>query len=142
MRYLRIIRILCLLIFLSACNQGGSTTGEPSKNAQFVDTIASTVVPTDSAPASLPSATAYPTSTVAPTPLSTSHPTASENLNGRLNPLTGLSVSEPELLNRHPVMVKLANWPREERPQAGLSQADMVFEYYIGHQMNQFLALY
>jgi hypothetical protein len=39
-------------------------------------------------------------------------------------------------------MVKVSNWPREGRPHAGLTSADLVFEYFIGHQMNRFLAVY
>jgi len=139
MRYLRIVLIFSF-IFLSACSQKGSTTEESSLTAQFVDEFTPTTVPTHTEPESVPVLTQFPTPLIAATPLDTSQPT--ENLNAMLNPLTSLPISDPDLLQRHPVMVKLANWPREERPQAGLSQADMVFEYYIGHQMNQFLALY
>ena len=39
-------------------------------------------------------------------------------------------------------MVKLANWPQSLRPFNQILDADMVFEYYIGHQMNHLLALY
>ena len=39
-------------------------------------------------------------------------------------------------------MVKISNWPREGRPHAGLSQADIVFEHFIGFQMNRFTAIY
>ncbi|MDY6847412.1 MAG: DUF3048 domain-containing protein [Chloroflexota bacterium] len=56
--------------------------------------------------------------------------------------MTGLSVSDPSVLNRRPVMIKVSNWPREGRPHAGLTSADLVFEYFIGHQMNRFLAVY
>jgi len=58
------------------------------------------------------------------------------------NPLTGLIVDDGLLLNRSPVLVKISNFPREVRPQSGLSKADMVFEYYIGGFMNRFLAVY
>ena len=59
-----------------------------------------------------------------------------------LNPLTGLQVSNPALLDRRPVLTKISNFPPEGRPHAGLSLADIVFEYYIGEYMNRFLALY
>jgi hypothetical protein len=39
-------------------------------------------------------------------------------------------------------MIKVSNWPREGRPHAGLTNADLVFEYFIGYQMNRFLAVY
>lgn len=59
-----------------------------------------------------------------------------------LNPLTGLPVTDPALLERMPVMVKVSNFPREGRPHAGLSFADIVFDYYIGYGTNRFLAIF
>jgi len=59
-----------------------------------------------------------------------------------INPLTGLPAADPELLERRPVMVKVSNYPREGRPHAGLSYADIVFDYFIGYGTNRFLALY
>lgn len=59
-----------------------------------------------------------------------------------LNPLTGLPVSDPALLERMPIMVKVSNFPREGRPHAGLSFADIVFDYYIGYGTNRFLAIF
>ncbi|MBI9043921.1 MAG: DUF3048 domain-containing protein [Anaerolineaceae bacterium] len=66
-------------------------------------------------------------------------------LNGfpeNVNPITGLEVSEPQNLLRRPVMIKVSNFPRSGRPHAGLSRADIVFEYYIGEEMNRFLAVF
>jgi hypothetical protein len=97
-----------------------------------------------------------PTSTATTTPSPTSSPTATETLipptstptpdpillDPGYNPLTGKVVEDPSLLDRRPVMVKVSNWPREGRPHAGLSAADIVFEYYIGAYMNRFLAIY
>jgi hypothetical protein len=59
-----------------------------------------------------------------------------------LNPLTGQPPDDPALLQRRPVMVKVSNYPRYGRPHAGLSSADIVFEYYIGEMFNRFLAVY
>jgi len=39
-------------------------------------------------------------------------------------------------------MVKLANWPQSLRPVNQIMNADIVFEYYIGHQTNHLLALF
>ncbi len=86
-----------------------------------------------------PTATASPaTQKVEPTqpPLSTAIPQVV------LNPLTGLPVADPSILDRMPVMVKVANYPRLGRPHAGLSFADIVFDYYIGSGTNRFLAMY
>lgn len=59
-----------------------------------------------------------------------------------INPLTGLPAPDPSLLDRRPVMVKVSNYPVVGRPHAGLSFADMVFEYYIGEYINRFIAIY
>lgn len=60
----------------------------------------------------------------------------------RLNPLTGLPPTEPGLLDRVPLAIKISNFPVQGRPHSGLSYADLVFEYYIGEGMTRFLALY
>lgn len=59
-----------------------------------------------------------------------------------VNPLTGLAVSDPALLERRPVMIKVSNYPAYLRPHSGLSYADLVWEYYIGVGMTRFLALF
>ncbi|MEI8131169.1 MAG: DUF3048 domain-containing protein, partial [Leptolinea sp.] len=59
-----------------------------------------------------------------------------------INPLTGLLVDDAEILHRNPVMIKVSNYPRTGRPHAGLSSADIVFEYYIGEMFNRFLAVF
>jgi hypothetical protein len=59
------------------------------------------------------------------------------------NPLTGEKVENPAILDRRPILSKISNFPAGTgRPHAGLSYADVVFEYYIGQYMNRFLALY
>jgi len=58
------------------------------------------------------------------------------------NPLTGLPVENPENLNRLPVLIKVSNYPRTGRPHAGLSSADIVFDYYIGELFNRFVAVF
>ena len=59
-----------------------------------------------------------------------------------INPLTGLPAQDKALLEERPVLVKIANWPQNLRPAAGLGQADLVFEYYIGFQMNHLAAVF
>jgi hypothetical protein len=51
-------------------------------------------------------------------------------------------VPDPAILDRRPVLVKVANYPANGRPHTGLSFADMVFEYYIGAGANRFVGLY
>jgi hypothetical protein len=60
---------------------------------------------------------------------------------GQLDPLTGLLV-EPSMLNRRPLAVKVANYPRYVRPQMGLTLADHVYEYYIEEGLTRFVAIF
>lgn len=80
--------------------------------------------------------------TITPNPFITPTANRQSQFPPDYNPLTGMTVVYPENLLRSPLMVKISNFPREIRPQAGLSKADIVFEYYIGASMNRFLALY
>ena len=65
-------------------------------------------------------------------------------LSGDVDPLTGLRVSDPALLERRPVAVKISSFPREAvRPvQSGLSLADVVYEYYIEDDLTRFIAVF
>jgi len=69
-------------------------------------------------------------------------PNTQENPPSVINPLTGLPATDAALLDRRPVMVKVSNFPREGRPHAGLSFADIVFDYFIGYGTNRFLAVF
>jgi hypothetical protein len=57
------------------------------------------------------------------------------------NPLTGLPVSDPSLLERRPMVIKVANSPDYIRPQSGLTLADVVYEYYIEWGDTRFIAV-
>lgn len=90
----------------------------------------------------LPTATATPEPTATPTQEPTLGPVGPVDFPEGVNPLTGLMVDNPENLDRRPVLVKVSNYPVYGRPHAGLSAADIVFEYYIGSQHNRFMALF
>jgi hypothetical protein len=59
-----------------------------------------------------------------------------------LNPLTGLPPSDPGLMERRPLAIKVANYPRYVRPQSGLTLADNVYEYYIEAGLTRFIAVF
>jgi hypothetical protein len=59
-----------------------------------------------------------------------------------LNPLTGLAAADPALLNRRPMVIKISNYPREIRPQYGLNEADVVYEYYIEWKDTRFIGVF
>lgn len=59
-----------------------------------------------------------------------------------VNPLTGLYVSDPDILNRRPVAIKVNIIPRYNRPPWGLSFADIVYDYYQNNGYTRFHAIY
>jgi Protein of unknown function (DUF3048). len=59
-----------------------------------------------------------------------------------LNPLTGMLPSDTALLDRRPLAIKVANYPRYIRPQSGLTHADQVYEYYIEGGLTRFIAVF
>jgi len=59
-----------------------------------------------------------------------------------INPLTGQAPSDPALLYRRPLAIKISNYPREIRPQYGLTLADVVFEYYIEWGDTRFIGIF
>ncbi|MEJ2758813.1 MAG: DUF3048 domain-containing protein [Anaerolineales bacterium] len=58
-----------------------------------------------------------------------------------INPLTGLVVSDPALLDQRPIAIKVTNYTRYVRP-TGLSKAALVYEYYMEHGIPRFIAVY
>jgi hypothetical protein len=58
------------------------------------------------------------------------------------NPLTGLPVADPSLLEFPALLVSISHFPVEARPQAGLSFAPYVFEIYITEGATRFLTTF
>src|SRR5512138_1997482 len=79
---------------------------------------------------------ASPTATVSPTP----RPAISFPHN--INPLTGQRVADPSLLKIPALLVSISHFPAASRPQAGLSFAPQVFEFYITEGATRFLAVF
>ncbi len=100
-----------------------------------------TLVPSPSTTPPLPP-TLAPTGTPFPTGTPTPVIMGAVNFAPDFDPLTGLKVADPDILKRRPIVVKVSNFPRTGRPHAGLSAADLVFEYYIGEYENRFVAVY
>ncbi len=59
-----------------------------------------------------------------------------------INPLTGLRVDDPALLDLPPALLSVSNFPASARPQAGLNSSAFTFEMTIGEGMTRFLALF
>ncbi len=59
-----------------------------------------------------------------------------------INPLTGLPYPSEEALKRRNLIVKISNWPPKVRPQRGINQADLVFEYEAEGGVTRFAAIF
>ena len=60
-----------------------------------------------------------------------------------VNPLTGLTVSDPAALTNPPLIVRVSNSPSVVRPQSGLNSADHVWEHVVeGFALTRFSAVF
>jgi hypothetical protein len=98
-----------------------------------------------------------PTPTLSPTPLPTRTPRPSftptispppivrvgpNNIPSYVNPLTGLIVSNPALLERRPLAVKIALFPLTALPPTGASLADHIYEYYLESGLSRWIGIF
>ena len=121
-----------------------AVTDTPVEDATLIPVDATSASGTEPAPGSTPEATLEPTGE-SPTesPLApVVYPVGPDNFSSDINPLTGLRVADPALLDRRPLAIKVSNFPRSARPQAGLSQADLLFEYYTEGGSTRFMAMF
>ncbi len=117
--------------------------------ATSVEPPTSTSTPTPASTAT-PSATPASTATPSATPASTADGVEiggvfvapGPDFPPDVNPLTGLQVADQALLERCPLAIKVSNAPAVVRPQAGLSQADMVFEHYAEGGVTRLTAIF
>lgn len=140
-----LIALVCISILLSGCSTNADSVSafgissptpfQPgSENAP--DSLYAGAAPTPSFLPTVSLPTPIPTETLIPTvpPTATVPPV--------INPLTGLPQADPSLLERRPMAIKVANYPRYVRPQSGLTLADQVFEYYIEGGLTRFTAVF
>jgi len=135
-----------LTMILLGCNGVNPTPAKLEANVE-------SPVQQPTQPASPPSPTSAvfvmrPTFTPAPTgtpfSLETSHVESfgpSQFPEG-MNPLTGLMVEDPNVLERRPMAIKVTNFPRSVRPQWGLSKADHIYEYYLEDGLTRFVGIF
>ncbi len=126
------------LLLISACSPSSSTPPQGTAPAVTPSATISPTVPPTSTPSETPTplltptrVTIYPEGGYGPT-----------GFPGNVDPLTGLAVGNPALLDRRPMAIKISNYPREIRPQWGLSQADIAFDYYTEAGATRFIALF
>lgn len=138
MKFWRWTTLLLLTALWSGC---AALTESPATQTSLQP---ATVTPTFTA---LPaSATPTPTITVTPTlqPRLTPRPSGPdvEDFAPGINPLTGLPVLDPSLLDLPAVLVSISNLPVTARPQAGTGFAPWIFELFIGTGATRFMGVF
>lgn len=128
-----------LVLLVSACQPANPTlpTETPTESAPVVLPSA-TPTQAPATPTITPTATPEPTATATLAPV----PVGPTNFAAGVNPLTGLPVANPALLDRRPLAVKVQLFPRSGRPTFGLTQADAVYHYYQNAGMTRLHAIF
>lgn len=93
-------------------------------------------------PSNTPTATFTPTLTPSNTPTPTPTPVGPFSYPDGINSLTGLAYPDEAAQNRRNLMIKISNYPPIVRPQSGLNQADVVWEYEVEGGVTRFAAIY
>ena len=142
-----ILGIVLAALMVSACNPSGpapvvQSTSTPISSIGFAEPTA-TVIPSQTPiPATMTaSPTVVPSETFTPTP-ALPEDFGPTNFPKDVNPLTGLRVKDPTLLDRRPVSVKVQTFPRSQRPDWAVSQADVVYDYYQNNGMTRLNAVF
>jgi hypothetical protein len=137
----RMIAGATMLLLLVACGQV-----EPQPTVTQTPPEATlTQSPSPLPPTETATATLEPTATDTPVPTNTPLPVVygPSNFPDNINPLTGQQVSDPGILDRRPIAVKINIVPRYlYRPPFGLSQADIVYDYYHNAGYARFFAVF
>jgi len=101
--------------------------------------------PTIAKTATTEEATAEPEPSPTPSPAPTALPEGwygPGNYPKNMDPLTGEIYEDPTVIDRRPIAIKISNYPPLVRPQAGLNNADLVFEHYAEGGSTRFTAVY
>ncbi|OGO37504.1 MAG: hypothetical protein A2W35_10795 [Chloroflexi bacterium RBG_16_57_11] len=131
--------VVVLILLVSACNFSPQPTSAPTLPPATV-----------SQPEPVATTTEVPATPINPGPTEATVAEASpvpvaygpSGFPADVSPLTGLKVSDPALLERRPVAVKVQMFPRGQRPPWGVSQADIVFDYYQNFGLTRFHAIF
>lgn len=125
-----ILPVLVMMLVGAACGMS-SQPAAPAATPPVISTATQPVIATVTVAAPA----------VAPTP-TLPGPYGPTGFPANINPLTGLAVADPNVLNRRPLLIKVSNQSPEVRPQSGLSFADHVWEYQMeGYALTRYTAV-
>lgn len=137
----RYLIILSLTILLAACSALLPNPPQASPTPEPV--VASpTLLPTAVTAPVIPTQTPLPETTAAPADPPTPAAYGPTGFPIHVNPLTGKEVSDPQMLERRPVAVKVQMFPRGGRPPWGVSLADIVYDYYQNFGLTRFHTIF
>ncbi len=130
-RFLSLIILTAALLALTACGGQPTATATPTPRLP-------TAIPLSPTPLVRLDATATP---LPAGPQETRY--GPDNFPANVDPLTGLTVDDPSVLDRAPLLVKVSNETEDVRPQSGLSYADHVWMYQMeGWGQTRFTAVF
>jgi len=142
-----IAALLIIASYITSCmaSKTDGATPTPTKTPRLPSTEIAVIPTSTHTPTPTGTATPTPTATDTPTPTPTEilTPTITPwpTLDPNVCPLTGLPVSDPALLERRPLAIKVQN-AAISRPQYGLPQADIVYEHLSEAGITRFTAIY
>lgn len=131
----KIILLVCVLI-LSAC--GGKAQTVPAASATNTPLLFPADTPT---PIPSPTNPAIPPTQQPILPPALYGPEV-ESFPEGLNPLSAQTIKDPSLLKIPALLISISHFPPAARPQAGLSFAPWVFEFYITEGATRFLTVF
>ncbi len=117
---------------------------QPAAATRIAATTIPAAAPATRTPRPPATETADSANLATPTPSATPPPAAigPELYPAGVNPLTGLPVADPAVLERAPLLIMVSNESPEVRPQSGLMAADHVWEYQMeGFRQTRYTAV-
>jgi hypothetical protein len=141
------MKLLCGLFFtifmITGCSFGEPAPTEEVISQTIPELSATPTQPEPTATENPPTATATATNTPTATPTYPVEGFGPEDFPKDVNPLTGSFVANSRILERRPVAVKVNIVPRTgTRPPWGLTNADIVFDYYQNSGYTRFHTIF
>ena len=143
MRKITILFVLTMIILTACSPVVGPAPQLETPTAEILASptaIPVTATPSPVPPTETPEATPTEEATATSTPVPQDY--GPDNFPDDVNPLTGEAVSDPDLLDRRPLSIKIQMFPRGQRPDWGVSQADIVFDYYQNNGLTRLNAIF